>query len=221
MMLAAKMFFERRGPRLPYDYEVEWIQRDTSIDWMEGGRSVLGGFDISQYVPSGQTFQNASKCSATWSFDAYDGNVFHALRYWGNLFANLTLWKRATGGAYYSFAQGMVHATTVAGAIDVFHEQSVVPVGAGKYQFLMDGVFFHELTVGSNTTAFRLLDVMSASNSASTPTGVSRFRVKHIRFADSVYLIPVVKGTQMGFYNTIDGQLFLAEQECLSAGPRV
>lgn len=41
------------GPPLevPYDYEVEYIQRDTSITWKEGGTSVIGGFDLSAYIP--------------------------------------------------------------------------------------------------------------------------------------------------------------------------
>ena len=43
------------GPPLevPYDYEVEYIQRDTSIRWMEGGTGVIGGFDLSAYIPQG------------------------------------------------------------------------------------------------------------------------------------------------------------------------
>lgn len=43
------------GPPLevPYDYEVEYIQRDTSITWKEGGSNVIGGFDLSAYIPQG------------------------------------------------------------------------------------------------------------------------------------------------------------------------
>lgn len=36
---------------MPYDYEVEYIQRDTSITWKEGGTNVIGGFDLSAYIP--------------------------------------------------------------------------------------------------------------------------------------------------------------------------
>ncbi len=203
---------------LPYDYEVEYIQRDTSIPWMEGGTRVIGGFDISQYIPSGQTMQNASPCSVTWSFDNNNAGVFYAFRYWANLFTSLTMWKGSATNVY-SFATGSANQTTVTGDIDVFHEQSIVPLGNGAYQFLLDGLVFKEFTI-SNTAAITVANVLGAASSSSTATNI-RFRVKHMRFADSVYLIPVVKGTQMGFYNTIDGQLFLAEQECLSAGPRV
>lgn len=218
MWLNGKIVWQNETP-LPYDYEVEYIQRDTSIPWMEDGTRVIGGFDLTQYVPAGQTMQNGSACSVTWSFDNINQQVFYAFRYWATLFASLMMWK-GNGRNVYAFAIGTANQTAVTGDIDVFHEQSIVPLGNGAYQFLMDGTLFKEFTT-SSTGAITVANVLGASTSSATTTDNQRFRVKRMRFADSVYLIPVVKGTQMGFYNTVDGQLFLAEQACLSAGPRV
>ena len=48
-----------------------------------------------------------------------------------------------------------------------------------------------------------------------------KMRVKSFKLGNDVDLIPVVKGNGIGFYNRVDGFLFLEEQECLTAGPRV
>ena len=44
-------------------------------------------------------------------------------------------------------------------------------------------------------------------------------RVKSVRLGDDVELVPVRKGSAVGFYNRVDGHLFLEEQACLAAGP--
>ena len=59
MLLGARQFFERRGaptPPLPYDYEVEYIERDCSVPWVDsGGNEIAGYFDLSRYGIVGET----------------------------------------------------------------------------------------------------------------------------------------------------------------------
>ena len=43
------------GPQVPFDYEVEWIQRDVRYIWEKDGASVTGGYDLTEYIPSGAT----------------------------------------------------------------------------------------------------------------------------------------------------------------------
>lgn len=201
----------------PYDYEVEYIQRDCSTPWIEGGQGISGGFDISQYIPQNQTMQNASKCSITWSFTPNTTPQLYGLVYWVGFLLSLSMWK-ASGKTVYSFANGTSFVTSVNGDLSVFHKQEIVPtIEAGKYDCLMDGIYFNTIST-TNTSLLKYLIIL---RDGSTGANSNIARVKLVKFADSAYLIPVVKGNQMGFYNTIDGQLFLAEQACLSAGPRV
>lgn len=43
------------GPQVPFDYEVEWIQRDVRYIWEKDGASVTGGYNIAEYIPSEAT----------------------------------------------------------------------------------------------------------------------------------------------------------------------
>ena len=202
----------------PYDYELEYIQRDYSIPWTEGGTSVVGGFDISQYLQSGYPYNSPPNYSLTWSFEPVSNAVVHAfLLYTTGIFTNLNLWK-GNNRTVYQFSSLTADVTTVEGDLSVFHQQSLIPIESGSAQLLMDGILFNTKTLSSTNLLqnARILSLIVPSDLYSI-----RARVKHMTFADSAYLIPVVKGNQMGFYNTIDGQLFLAEQACLSAGPRV
>lgn len=46
------------GPQVPFDNEVEWIQRDVRYIWENDGASVTGGYNLAEYIPSGATTQN-------------------------------------------------------------------------------------------------------------------------------------------------------------------
>lgn len=43
------------GPQVPFDNEVEWIQRDVRYIWEKDGASVTGGYDLSEYIPASAT----------------------------------------------------------------------------------------------------------------------------------------------------------------------
>lgn len=202
---------------LPYDYEVEYIQRDTSIAWIEDGQAHYGGFDISQYIPPGEMLQQASRCSVTWSFENNVNNITIGLLYRANAFLSLNM-SKMNGKNTYSYTSSTIHSTSVVGDLEVYHEQGIIPMGSGNYQLVIDGALFKNITMTS-TLAMTECRIMASSSGASV--GGAIFRVKHVTFSDVADFIPVVKGSQIGFYNKIDGQLFLAEQACLSAGPRV
>lgn len=83
----------------------------------------------------------------------------------------------------------------------------------------IDGV----LIMDQETSGASKLQNLSVMRSPTTETSAyysGKIRVSNVRVGSDVYLIPVVKGNAVGFYNMVDGELFLAEQACLSAGPR-
>lgn len=82
----------------------------------------------------------------------------------------------------------------------------------------MDGTVFNTKTL-STTNLLQNARILSLTAASSLPP--IRARVKQMRFANSVYLIPVVKDDKMGFYNRVDGKVFLEKQTCLSAGPAI
>lgn len=43
------------GPQVPFDNEVEWIQRDVRYPWWKDGASVTGGYNLTEYIPTGAT----------------------------------------------------------------------------------------------------------------------------------------------------------------------
>lgn len=101
------------GPQVPFDYEVEWIQRDYSIPWTEGGTSVVGGFDISQYLQPGYPYNSPPKYSLTWSFEPVSNAVVHAfLLYTTGIFTNLNLWK-GNNRTVYQFSSLTRDVTTI------------------------------------------------------------------------------------------------------------
>ena len=206
------------GPQVPFDYEVEWIQRDYSIPWTEGGTSVAGGFDISQYLQSGYPYNSPPKYSLTWSFEPISGGVLYGfLLYTKSTLTNLNLWK-ANNRTVYQFGSLTVDATTIEGDLNVFHRQNLFPIESGSAQLLMDGTVFNTKTL-SSTTLLQNARILSLTSSSAVFS--IRARVKQMTFSDSVYLIPVVKDDKMGFYNIVDGKVFLENQPCLSAGPAI
>lgn len=163
--------------------------------------------------------QDASNCEVTWSFDGTTANVFYAFQYSRTIFASLNMWK-GSGGNVYSFTTPSSGRTEVVGSLSAFHKQEIKRTGAGQYDLIFDNVFFNDYTT-TNTGKIAVAKVMGANTSSSTDVGEKRFRVMRATFGDDVFLIPVVKGNQKGFYNTLDGQLFLADQECLSEGKEI
>ena len=163
--------------------------------------------------------QDASNCEVTWSFDGTTSNVFYAFQYWNTIFASLNMWK-GSGVNVYSFTTPSSGRTEVVGNLSAYHKQEIKRTGAGQYDLIFDNTYFKDFTTTS-TGKIAVAKVMGGSTSSSTAEGERRFRVMRATFGDNVFLIPVVKGNQKGFYNTLDGQMFLADQECLSEGKAV
>ena len=103
--------------------------------------------------------------------------------------------------------------------IDTFHVQRAVPDGQGTWTYYFDGENVGSSIPSTNTTPYTNMLAMRVS--ARNLYQDLHMRVANVRLGSDVYLIPVVKGNAVGFYNMVDGELFLEEQECLSAGPRV
>lgn len=117
------------GPQVPFDNEVEWIQRDYLHQWFDNGSAVMGGFDISEYIPSGQTFVQGSPYYVEWSFgengeSGGSAAIYIGVRYHQNIFLHLNAWSPA-GQTYYQMTANKVGATNVNGNYEVFHTQTL------------------------------------------------------------------------------------------------
>ena len=220
MLPGARMLFAgKKSAPLPYDYEVAWIERDCSVQWTEDGTPSSGGFDLARYIPADMTIQNIYvPFSIAWSFSAVSSGAIAGMYLGANALATLSFWK-ANGYTVYQFGNTMSNATTIVGNVDVLHIQSVYPLGDGIYSLEMDGEHFKDYR-NTNAQQVRFFALLRNNNPSAVYEGLA-YRVKSFRFGDIVDLIPVVKGAAMGFYNKVDGELFLAEQDCLKAGPRV
>lgn len=92
-------------------------------------------------------------------------------------------------------------------------------MGNSEYKLYMDGVNYatYTATVTGNMVRLELL----ATNGTATTSEHRRERVKRFKFGNTIDMIPVVKDDKMGFYNRVDGKVFLEKQPCLSAGPAI
>ena len=92
--------------------------------------------------------------------------------------------------------------------------------GSGVREMYMDGSMIGSRTyeVTNPIAFFRLLYTTLTGD---RPTVDLRWRIKSFRFSNTVDMIPVVKDDKMGFYNIVDGKVFLENQPCLSAGPAI
>lgn len=219
MLLGARQFFEKRGtptPPLPYDYEVEYIERDYGVPWLVDGASASGGFDLMRYV-DGESFATTTQMAEmAWSFVPEASGTRLVFRLTSNaLNGGLAHFFKASNKTTYCFGVTAGSATDVVGDIDQFHVQSHVFDGAGNVSLYIDGSKFDEVGM---TGAIRFCSLLYGPYTAGS---AFRTRVKSLKIDDKVDLIPVVKGSAVGFYNKVDGELFLEEQACLSAGPRV
>ena len=202
------------APALPYDYEVEYIERDYAIAW---STSIYNdGFNLTQYIYGDSLATFSRTIELVWSFSAVTSGVMRGLYFGTNAFTHVALWK-PNGYDTYKFGIPSSGQTSVSGDLGTFHKQSIVPDGSGHYDCYMDNTFF--TTVTQTSTAVMTLMYLFTRNNNSEGTG--KVRVSSFKVGSDVDLIPVVKGNSVGFYNKVDGELFLEEQACLGAGPRV
>ena len=216
------------GPRgaapvpLPYDYEVEYIQRDYGIAWNTTTDS-NNGFSMLQYMPSGGP--------STWDF-SYECDMCGEV--YGTVSAGNVGWAfLCTSGflGFYGFkvdgptetyvmqgGLGNNVTTGIPASLPSYHGMKVSWAnGIGTY-------YADDVQVGTTTstsTTFPTVCKILAQTSAATVTYPIRVRVSSFKLGNMIDLIPVVKGNQCGFYNKVDGELFLTDQSCISAGPRI
>jgi len=218
MLLGARQFFEKRGaPPLPYDAEVEYIERDYEIPWLINGSSSIGGFNLQRYFDSSDSLKTTTKAlTLEWSFTPNTTNLFQCFAQAGNAFGiNGMALNKALSSGYYRFMTTGSYTTSTTGNLDVFHVQKAVPDGAGNWQLFFDGELAFSMT--STTTQTFNRNVLMYGSYASGSS--FKMRVKSFKIGSVADLVPVRAGNAVGFYNRVDGELFLEEQECLSAGP--
>ena len=212
------------GRDTPYDYEVEYIQRDCSVAWLNAsGNAGTGGYDISKYLDGSSMMTSTRPIEARWSTDPGNGGgtlsaivmPFNIL--WGGAYLG-----RASAGVGYRYNNWWEYTIGTNGApqfdIDTFHVTKASPNGSGTWTYLFDGTEVGSSNPSSSTVAFSNAVLLRYSSTA--PYQNLRMRVSFVRLGSDAYFIPVVKGNSKGFYNLVDGELFLEEQACLSAGPK-
>lgn len=205
------------APPLPYDYEVEYIERNCSIPWVDGnGTEIDGYFDLGRYADASETLGTMRPLEATWSFEPLSAGPVYAL-------------SRQTGLVYrgclksnnhddYVFAPSTGLQSGISGDLDVMRTQRMEYSG-GNVKGFIDGTLVVDVAT-AGTAKFSNARLMYANKTTATTHYSGRMRVAAAKIGNDVDLIPVVKGSAVGFYNKGDGELFLAEQACLSAGPR-
>ena len=215
------------GPDKPYDYEVEYIERDFTKPWMVEGVSDWGGFDLSEYCDSYAPATMTKRLDCTFCFSPFRTGIGVAA----------SISQQASGGAggfgvcmamgkynnstFYAgwYGSGLTpKVSSTESSLGNFHTMSIVPNGDTTASIQLDGTEVSGSTT-SSTVVMSYFKVL-VTNSKTVTSGRCQMRVKNVRLGSDVYLIPVVKGNALGFYNMVDGHLFLEEQACLSAGPR-
>ena len=219
MLPGARILFAgKKSAPLPYDYEVAYIERDCSIPWVDSdGNEILGYFDLSRYEIAGETLGTMRPLEATWSFEPISAGYAYALSL-QNLFLTRGCMKPPSQTTY-GFAYQSGQFSEIEGNIDTFHKQRMI-YQDGHIKGYIDDVLVIDASI-SGTNKVVQPRVLYTPISTSSIHYNGKARVRNVRLGSDVYLIPVVKGNAVGFYNMVDGEMFLAEQECLSAGPRV
>lgn len=207
------------GPQVPFDYEVEWVQRELRYSWLENGTAVTGGFDISEYIPSGSSPSDFPGFQAEFSVNDTTAGPAIGVYCGVNIFNAINFWKPANTNVY-AFGLGTAGYTNISADIDTFHRMLWKNAGSGVREMYMDGSIIGSRTyeVTNPIAFFRLL---FTNLTGDRPTVDLRWRIKSFRFSNTVDMIPVVKDDKMGFYNRVDGKVFLEKQPCLSAGPAI
>ena len=206
------------GPDKPYDYEVAYIERDCSVPWVDdGGTEIEGYFDMSRYSDPSETLGTMRPLEATWSFEPIKvGNIYAIYRMNGFIVRGCAKTNNRTT---YTFAGQNGWISNTEGNLDTFHKQRLI-YQDGYAKGYIDDILAINVSTGG-TTILQSPRVFFNNVSTSSTRFVGKARVKNVRIGSDVDLIPVVKGNAVGFYNKVDGELFLEEQACLSAGPRV
>ena len=207
------------GPQVPFDNEVEWVQRELRYSWLENGTAVTGGFDISEYIPSGSSPSDFPGFQAEFSVNDTTAGPAIGVYCGVNIFNAINFWKPANTNVY-AFGLGTAGYTSISADIDTFHRMLWKNAGSGVREMYMDGSMIGSRTyeVTNPIAFFRLLYTTLTGD---RPTVDLRWRIKSFRFSNTVDMIPVVKDDKMGFYNRVDGKVFLEKQPCLSAGPAI
>lgn len=143
----------------------------------------------------------------------------HIVLYGANIFALLNVWKAATK-TVYAFGAGTAGQTSTEAYLDVFHDFTWKGTGGGAYDLYIDGSLFGSRTY-TQTNAIQLFSLLYTTLTGERPDSEIKFRIKRFKFGNTVDMIPVVKDDKMGFYNRVDGKVFLEKQPCLSAGPAI
>lgn len=207
------------GPQVPFDNEVEWIQRDVRYIWEQGGSSVTGGYNLAEYIPSGATTQNMPQYWLEGSCANTNQGPAHLTMYGANIFNAISIWKPANRNIY-AFGTGNTSYTTTTAELDVFHRFAWKGTGTGTYDMYIDGSLFGSRQFSGSASVIKFL-LLYTTLTGDRPTTDIKFRIKRFRFGNTVDMIPVVKDDKMGFYNRVDGKVFLEKQPCLSAGPAI
>ena len=218
------------GPDKPYDHEVAYIERDFSIPWMTAGGEIAtddAGFVLSQYA-GGTVATWDKRFSATFSFSPdMNGIAYCAGLGNGNLVTALAFGKasgiNSPDSATYSAKYGRAFRhpePAVSGDLATFHTMELRPP-APDYSIAIDGDVFLSGAASSSSISLSFFYVLYCTGTSNAALEGCKMRVKSVVYGSSVYLIPVVKGNAVGFYNMVDGELFLEEQACLTAGPVV
>ena len=207
------------GPDKPYDYEVEYIERDFTKPWTVNGSEVGSvGFDLSEYKPVDTAVKLFPNLRATYSFSPIGNNFAIAAGFThvvlGQLMGTYTLGRNAT---VFSGNCSSLVTSSVEGVLTEFHTLEWSISEETDATLFLDGTSIGTASATS-TKPTKFWVLVTRGKSAS---GSNQMRVKNVCFGSTVYLIPVVKGNAVGFYNMVDGHLFLEEQECLAAGPVV
>lgn len=209
------------GPDKPYDYEVAYIERDCGKNWIENGIAVQGGFNLNKYLDDSSMTTATRPMEARWSSDPIDGGgIFWALGMTWNAFFTGAFLGRSSNPARNRYRYSSWYDYTGPDMdIDTFHVQKSVPDGQGTWAYYFDGENVGSSIPSASTTTY--INMLAMRVSSTNLFQGLRMRVANVRLGSDVYLIPVVKGNAVGFYNMVDGHLFLEEQACLSAGPVV
>ena len=220
MRLADKVAtMARRGAPLPYDAEVEWIQRDYGI---AANREIL---PMTQY----KGLLSNSPEDKTWKF-SFD--VYFSSR--PTKTSNLYLFQIGSGydvgigysstsnrGFFFSDTDGTKHYS----GVHIDQTGSSFHIGCESDQELKEAFFnigdfnsenvYNDFDVGH----YELYSPLSAGSSF-YESGLFA-RISNIKWDGVLDLKCVRKGDKVGFYNVIDGVLLLTDSSAYSAGPDV
>lgn len=217
------------GPDKPYDYEVEWIERDFSIPWRTADLAIAtndAGFVLSEYA-GGTVATWSKRLAAVYSMSHVPDGIAYCAGVGNASLATSISFGKSVGtstpeNASYAGKYGRAFrfpSPVVYGDLTIFHTMEATPPNP-DLSISIDGNVFVTATASASTISLENFYVLYCSDTYNALGAGCRMRAKNVRFGSDVYLIPVVKGNAVGFYNMVDGHLFLEEQACLSAGPR-